>query len=167
MAKAFPASSFVGYDIAEDAIERARAEAATEELGNARFGVRDTATLDTSTSRSTSSSPSTPFTISPAHSPCCDASTTRSPPAAFTSWWSRRPRATSRKTSTTHWRPGSTGVSTLHCLTVSLAQDGAGLGTSWGEQRARRALADAGFPGISSHDAPGDPLDRIFVCRKP
>ncbi len=37
------------------------------------------------------------------------------------------------------------GVSTLHCLTVSLAHGGAGLGTAWGEQRAREMLIDAGF----------------------
>jgi hypothetical protein len=41
------------------------------------------------------------------------------------------------------------GVSTLHCLTVSLAHGGTGLGTMWGEQLAVRMLADAGFVVIS------------------
>ena len=36
-------------------------------------------------------------------------------------------------------------TSTLHCLTVSLAYGGAGLGTVWGEELARQMLADAGF----------------------
>ena len=36
-------------------------------------------------------------------------------------------------------------VSTMHCMTVSLEQGGVGLGTAWGEQSARRMLADAGF----------------------
>ena len=33
------------------------------------------------------------------------------------------------------------GVSTMHCMTVSLAQGGEGLGTVWGEQKARDAEA--------------------------
>ena len=59
------------------------------------------------------------------------------------------------------------GVSTLHCLTVSLAHGGAGLGTAWGHQRARQLLEDVGFVDIAVHDAPGDPLDAIFVATKP
>ena len=31
-------------------------------------------------------------------------------------------------------------VSTFHCMTVSLAHDGAGLGTMWGEQKANEML---------------------------
>src|SRR5918995_7040058 len=45
MAAAYPASTFVGYDLAEDAIARARSEAAAAGLANARFEVRDAAGL--------------------------------------------------------------------------------------------------------------------------
>jgi ubiquinone/menaquinone biosynthesis C-methylase UbiE len=41
MATAFPKSSFVGFDIAEDAIADGEAEAAQLGLSNARFEVRD------------------------------------------------------------------------------------------------------------------------------
>jgi hypothetical protein len=58
-------------------------------------------------------------------------------------------------------------VSTLHCMTVSLAEGGAGLGTAFGEQRARRMLADAGFGDITVHEAPGDPPGGVFVSYKP
>ncbi len=57
-------------------------------------------------------------------------------------------------------------VSTLHCLTVSLAHDGAGLGTTFGEQRARRMLADAGFAEPDVRPAPGNPLAAVYVTRK-
>ena len=50
-------------------------------------------------------------------------------------------------------------------MTVSLADGGAGLGTAWGEQLARQMLADAGFVDVAVHDAPGDPLDPVYVCR--
>ena len=39
-------------------------------------------------------------------------------------------------------------VSTMHCMTVSLAVDGEGLGTMWAEQVARCMLADAGFDPV-------------------
>jgi cyclopropane fatty-acyl-phospholipid synthase-like methyltransferase len=45
MAKAYPRSRFVGYDIAADAIERAERECIAMQLPNARFSVRDVAQL--------------------------------------------------------------------------------------------------------------------------
>jgi len=63
--------------------------------------------------------------------------------------------------------PFTYAVSTLHCLTVSLAQGGAGLGTAWGEQLALQMLADAGFGPIAVHDAPGDPGNAVFITHRP
>jgi hypothetical protein len=39
-------------------------------------------------------------------------------------------------------------ISTMHCMTVSLAQGGDGLGAMWGEQKARELLAEAGFSSV-------------------
>ena len=36
-------------------------------------------------------------------------------------------------------------ISTMHCMTVSLAQGGAGLGTCWGRELAEKMLRDAGL----------------------
>jgi len=63
--------------------------------------------------------------------------------------------------------PFTYAVSTLHCMTVSLAHGGAGLGTAWGEQLALQLLTDAGFPEVAVHDAPGDPGNAVFVTTKP
>jgi hypothetical protein len=57
-------------------------------------------------------------------------------------------------------------VSTLHCMTVSLARGGAGLGTAWGEQLALRMLADAGFVDVTVSDVPDDPVDVLYVARR-
>lgn len=46
MARTFPNSHFVGYDLSEEAVVRGRAEAAEHGLTNARFEVRDVSTLD-------------------------------------------------------------------------------------------------------------------------
>ncbi len=56
--------------------------------------------------------------------------------------------------------------STLHCMTVSLAHDGAGIGTVFGEQLARGMLGDAGFLDVQVHPAPGDPGDAVYVSRR-
>ncbi len=57
------------------------------------------------------------------------------------------------------------GVSTMHCMTVSLAEEGAGLGTVWGLQTARRMLTEAGFINVEIVDSPR-PQNCIYVCRK-
>ena len=36
-------------------------------------------------------------------------------------------------------------ISTMHCMTVSLAYEGEGLGTVWGRQKAEKMLVAAGF----------------------
>lgn len=57
------------------------------------------------------------------------------------------------------------GISTMHCMTVSLAEGGAGLGTVWGIQLARQMLADAGFTRVEVLDSPR-PQNCIYVCRR-
>jgi hypothetical protein len=58
-------------------------------------------------------------------------------------------------------------VSTLHCMTVSLAEGGVGLGTAFGEQLACRLLGDAGLVDVTVHEAPGDPPDGVLVSHRP
>lgn len=57
-------------------------------------------------------------------------------------------------------------ISTLHCMTVSLAHGGAGLGTVWGEELALTMLADAGFVGVEVFEVPDDPMDSLYVAHK-
>jgi hypothetical protein len=58
------------------------------------------------------------------------------------------------------------GISTLHCMTVSLALNGTGLGTMWGEQVARRMMADAGFTDITTKQVEGDIMNNYYIARK-
>jgi len=55
-------------------------------------------------------------------------------------------------------------VSLMHCMPVSLAEDGAGLGAVWGEDMAREILAAAGFTAVDVFDSPR-PQNCIYVCR--
>jgi Zn-dependent membrane protease YugP len=51
-------------------------------------------------------------------------------------------------------------------MTVSLALDGTGLGTMWGEQRARQMLADAGFTHVELKEVEGDLFNNYYVATK-
>jgi hypothetical protein len=53
----------------------------------------------------------------------------------------------------------------MHCMTVSLAEGGMGLGTMWGEQTARKMLGEAGFTSVEVVHRVGDD-DAYFIATK-
>ena len=57
-------------------------------------------------------------------------------------------------------------VSTMHCMTVSLAQGGEGLGTMWGEEKAKEMLEEAGFTKVEVEQLPHDIFNNYFVITK-
>lgn len=164
MAREYPRSTFVGYDIAKDAMERASAEAAAMGLTNARFEVADVTRLPSASKFDLITS--------------CDAIHDQRDPAVVLRsaaqalapdgiYFMLEPRASSSLEENLGNPFGAWlyGISVLHCMTVSLAEGGTGLGTAWGEQTARRCLADAGFTSIEVADAPG-PQNSIYICRR-
>ncbi len=164
MAREYPNSSFVGYDIAEDAIAMGNAEAKEMGLSNARLEVIDVTEL-----------PSEPkFDLITAFDAIHDqvdpatvlrrVSDALAPDGTFL-MIDIKASSNVEENVGNPTAPFLYGVSVMHCMTVSLASDGAGLGTVWGEQLARRMLADARFTSVEVSDAP-DPLNSIYVCRK-
>lgn len=165
LAEGFPNSEFVGYDIAEDALTIARQEAAEAGLANARFEARDAATL-------TSEEPFDVVVVFDAiHDQVAPAKVLQNihdmlaPDGVFLMF---EPAASSHlEENIAHpLAPFIYSVSTLHCLTISLAHGGAGLGTAWGEQLARQMLRDAGFGQVTVADVPGEPINALFIARK-
>jgi len=57
-------------------------------------------------------------------------------------------------------------VSCMHCMTVSLAQGGEGLGAMWGEEKTREYLQRAGFRSIETHVLAHDIQNNWYVVRK-
>jgi SAM-dependent methyltransferase len=164
MAKEYPRSDFVGYDIAADAIERARAEAQGMGLSNARFEVRDVTQLPSDARFDLITS------FDAVHDQRDPAAVLRSAAAALAPdgvYLVVEPRASSKLEENVGNPFGSWmyGISVLHCMTVSLADGGAGLGTAWGEQTARNFLTEAGFTSVEAVDAPG-PQNTIYMCRR-
>lgn len=164
MAREYPQSTFVGYDLSAEAIARARAEAQGMGLTNARFEVLDATQLP--------EEPKFDFITSfdAIHDQRDPATTLRRIAAALAPdgvYMMVEPKASSRLEDNlgNPFAPYMYGMSVLHCMTVSLAEGGAGLGTAWGEQLARQMLHAAGFTSIEVVDAPG-PQNSIYICRK-
>lgn len=57
-------------------------------------------------------------------------------------------------------------ISTMHCMTVSLAQGGMGLGTMWGTEKAEEMLQEAGFANVSIHRLEHDFQNCYYVIKK-
>ncbi|MFP4611655.1 MAG: class I SAM-dependent methyltransferase [Thiohalophilus sp.] len=57
-------------------------------------------------------------------------------------------------------------LSTNHCMTVSLAQGGEGLGTLWGREKAQELLNAAGFSRIAIHQLEHDFQNDYYVIQK-
>jgi len=165
LAAAFPNSRFTGVDVCERAIESAGVEARARGLANLRFEARDAAALDAPDG----------FDLITAfdaiHDQAAPAAVLASIAAAL------RPDGTFLMqdiagTSALHEdaaHPLATflyTVSCLHCMSVSLAAGGAGLGAMWGERTARRMLADAGFGSVEVKALPHDPINLYYVARK-
>jgi SAM-dependent methyltransferase len=166
MARRFPATTFVGYDFSPEAIERARQEASEWGLTNARFEVRDVATLE----------PSSSFGVITAF----DAIHDQADPAGVLSaardalepdgiFLMVDIRASSNLEDNVGdpIAPLIYAMSLLHCMEVSLAVGGAGLGTAWGEQLACQMLRDAGFENLEVHQIESDPFNLIYGARRP
>ena len=166
LAQAFPTSTFVGYDLADDAIARAEAEAADYGLSNATFEVLDVTTLPTTPQAGVA------FAFDAIHDQADPAGVLRrtydalAPGGTFVMFDIRASSHLERNLDNP-MAPWLYAVSTLHCMTVSLASEGAGLGTVWGEELALEMLATAGFVDLEVHEVEADPLDSVYVARKP
>ena len=58
------------------------------------------------------------------------------------------------------------GVSTLHCLTQSLAADGAGLGAAWGSRRAEELAREAGFGSFERLEDISNRFSAFYLLRR-
>ena len=64
----------------------------------------------------------------------------------------------------TPWASFLYAISLTHCMSVSLAQGGDGLGTVWGVQTAERMVREAGFASVTRRALEEDPFNVYFVA---
>ena len=58
------------------------------------------------------------------------------------------------------------GVSCMHCMTVSLSQNGEGLGAMWGQEKAKEMLTAAGLEDTQVYQIEDDPVNCCYVATK-
>lgn len=165
LAKAFPASTFVGYDINDEAIDRARLEALELGLGNVRFEVLDVAHLPSGQLDAVFAFDAIHDQVAPAE--VLDRIHAALAPGGVLAMLDIRASSDLARNLENPLAPFLYAISTLHCMTVSLAYDGAGLGAVWGEELAVEMLEGAGFVDIQVHEVPEDPIDSLYVAHKP
>ncbi len=163
LASAFPASRFIGYDFSEEAIGWGQREAQRLGLENLVFEVRDAAQLDEVESYDLIT------TFDAVHDQ-------RAPDRVLAGIRrALRPNGVYlmqdiKGSSHVHGNmdhplaPLLYTMSTMHCMTVSLAEGGAGLGTLWGKEKALEMLAEAGFNQVAVHELPHDIQNYFYIA---
>jgi ubiquinone/menaquinone biosynthesis C-methylase UbiE len=165
MAQTFPKSRFTGYDFSNEGVDAGRREARQMGLSNAKFEAQDAATM----------SGSAQFDLVTVFDAIHDQAKPRQ--VLKNIYNLLRPGGTFlcvdiAASSNLHenmdhpMAPMLYAVSTMHCMTVSLALDGEGLGTMWGEQKARELMQEAGFKDMDVQQVEGDILNNYYIAKK-
>ena len=163
MADAFPRSRFVGYDISEEAVGRARAEAEERGLRNVRFEVRDAAEIGDRGRYDLVT------TFDAVHDQARPAAVLRGIAEALKPdgvYLMQDIKASSHVHNNLDHPVGPFlyTISCMHCMTVSLADGGAGLGAMWGEEKAREMLREAGFTNVEVRQLAHDFQNSYFIA---
>jgi 2-polyprenyl-3-methyl-5-hydroxy-6-metoxy-1,4-benzoquinol methylase len=165
LAAAFPKSRFAGYDFSDEGISRANREAKALGLTNVRFEIRDAAAIGETAAYDLITS--------------FDAIHDQANPAGMLASISQALRpdgvyliqdiAGSSHVEKNLEHPVGPFVYTIsltHCMTVSLAYDGEGLGAMWGEEKAVEMLNEAGFKNVTKHRLEHDFMNTYYVATK-
>lgn len=164
LASLYPNSRFVGYDLSSEAIGHARDRARALGLRNARFEVRDL----------TGFREPGAFGLVTAFDAIHDQKDPESVLRGIAG--SLRPGgvflmqdiagASDIAGNMDHpFSPYMYTISCMHCMTVSLAQGGAGLGAKWGESLATAMLRESGFRTVEIRRLDHDPINAYFIAR--
>lgn len=165
LAKTYPNSLFTGYDFSKEGIEAAREEAKAAGVTNIRFEVRDAANIGETEQYDLITS--------------FDAIHDQADPAGMlrSIYQALRPDGVylvQDITGSSHLEnnlelpagPWLYTISCWHCMTVSLAYGGAGLGAMWGEELAEKMMREAGFGTVEVHHLEHDPFNTYYVVKK-
>lgn len=163
LADEYPNSTFVGYDLAEDAIELAQAEADEMGLSNVSFAVMDVVDFPTEPAYDLVMAFDTIHDLAEPGAVLSRIRQSLAPDGVFLMIEFKFNSNVDGNVGNP-FAPMYYGISLLHCTPVSIAAGGPGLGAVWGEQTARQLLTEAGFRDIAVVDSPR-PQNYMFRCQ--
>jgi 2-polyprenyl-3-methyl-5-hydroxy-6-metoxy-1,4-benzoquinol methylase len=167
LASRFPNSRFAGYDLSWEAIAHAAAEAERHGLANVSFEARDLSSFDAEAQPGS-------FDLITTFDAVHDQAKPRAVLAGIVKSLAKGgvylgqdiDGHTHHHGNLDHpMAPFLYTISCMHCMTVSLAQGGEGLGAMWGREQATAMLRAAGFGTVEVHNLPHDAQNCYYVCR--
>jgi SAM-dependent methyltransferase len=161
LAETYPASRFTGYDFTEELVVAAQQEADARGLTNIRFVVQDAATVTDREQYDLI------CTFDAIHDQADPARVLRNIHQALRPGgiYLMQEIAGSSHVEKNLDHPFATWlytISCLHCMTVSLSQNGAGLGTMWGRELALSMVEQAGLTVLRVEQLEHDPFN--YFC---
>lgn len=165
LAKLYPNSQFRGIDISAEAIATAQAESASQGLSNIVFQVADAAQFQATEQYDLIT------TFDAIHDQAYPDIVLRNIQQALRPdgvYLMQDITASSRLENNLDHPVGPLlyTVSCMHCMTVSLAAGGMGLGTMWGEEKALEMLEAAGFSTVEIKHLAHDFQNSYYIVRK-
>lgn len=164
LAELFPRSRFSAYDLCADAIESAEALRRERGLTNLRFETRDITHLQQPAAHDLVLAFDVIHDQKDPASVLAEVRRTLRKDGVFL-MQDIAASSELHKNMDHHFGPYFYTISTMHCMTVSLAQGGAGLGTVWGEELALKMLAQAGFRNVEVKKLPHDIINNYYLAR--
>ena len=165
LARRFPRSRFLGLDFSVETITWARSQVEQDCLQNLRYEVRDAATIDYENAFDFIA------TFDAVHDQAWPDRVLANIARALRPdgvYLMQDIHATSSHHGDMDHPAGPLlyTISTMHCMTVSLAAGGMGLGTMWGRTTAQRMLAEAGFSKIRIKRLAHDFQNDYYIIQK-
>jgi len=165
LARHFSNSRFTGYDLCVEAVERAQREVLKYGLRNLTFEVKDVAQLGSGQQFDLIT------TFDAVHDQAEPAAVLRN---IFLALKDNGVYFMQEIAGSGHLHqdrehalaPFLYTISCLHCMTVSLARNGAGLGAMWGRDTASRMLGEAGFQNVEIRQLDHDIMNDYYIVRK-
>jgi 2-polyprenyl-3-methyl-5-hydroxy-6-metoxy-1,4-benzoquinol methylase len=168
MAETYPYSHFTGLDLSEEAISKAKATAKEKGLTNITFKVQDLTEFDME-------APVGQYDFITAFDAIHDQAR---PDRVLAGIYKALKRNGSflmqdiaassevEKNIDNPIAPFMYSISTMHCMTVSLAQGGMGLGTMWGKEKALEMLSETGFDEVDVKNLAHDFQNNYYIANK-
>lgn len=168
MAAWFPNSTFTGYDLSEEAVAWARANAEAQGLRNLTFQACDLSTFDRDAEEATFDFVTTFDAVHDQGNPRAMVRGIRRTLKPDGVYLAQDINGSSHvhENSDHPIGPLLYTISCMHCMTVSLAQEGGeGLGAMWGWQKAVEIFTEAGFGTVEVNELAHDIQNCYYVCR--
>lgn len=168
MAKTFPKSNFLGYDLSEEAIDYAKAMTEKQALKNVSFEVRDLTDYNITAQQNKFDFVTTFDAVHDQARPDNLLKGIYKSLKENGVYLMQDISASSEQHKNVDHPIGTLlyTISTMHCMTVSLAQGGMGLGTMWGREKALEMLREVGFTKVEIKNFEHDIQNDYYIIKK-